>query len=444
MLKGTFSKILLVSALIFCVLPMEAQDEAYNAYSPYSMFGIGDISKAGTPYNKSMGGVGIASRDNKFLNILNPASVTARDKKTFMLDIGIAQGNRYYTQDQLHSSNNTFNIYDVAFSFPVWKSLAVYGGFTPYSDLGYKISSRETDQNIISHTGAITNTVLGYGGLSNVFIGGGFNVFKGLSVGGEFDYIFGSLHKDNTYYLSESTYRNISSGYNIQLNAATAKFGVQYETPLFGNISAVFGATYKLKADLKGEVGSYEIQTISSVNDSTPSPRSRIDNIDGKIKLSDEIGLGLSIRGGDRWTAEANYFRSDWSGSGLDKVAGFAVVGNAVFSATKSQSIRAGFSFTPNRNDIRYYRKRITYRAGTYYDQAHFKVAGNDINAFGLTFGATFPIYSNRQGVVNGLTFGIDVGQRGTTNNNLVRERYVNFNIGLSICDIWFLKPRYD
>lgn len=47
----------------FCVLPLSAQDDAYNAYTPYSMFGIGDISKQGTAYNKSMGGVGIATRD---------------------------------------------------------------------------------------------------------------------------------------------------------------------------------------------------------------------------------------------------------------------------------------------------------------------------------------------------------------------------------------------
>ena len=49
----------------FCV---SAQDGTYGAYSPYSIFGIGDISKEGTAYNKSMGGVGIANRNNRFIN----------------------------------------------------------------------------------------------------------------------------------------------------------------------------------------------------------------------------------------------------------------------------------------------------------------------------------------------------------------------------------------
>ena len=86
MLKGTVNKILLFVVMSFCVLPLSAQDDAYNAYTPYSMFGIGDISKQGTAYNKSMGGVGIATRDKGHINILNPAAVTAREEKSFMAD----------------------------------------------------------------------------------------------------------------------------------------------------------------------------------------------------------------------------------------------------------------------------------------------------------------------------------------------------------------------
>jgi hypothetical protein len=42
------------------------------------------------------------------------------------------------------------------------------------------------------------------------------------------------------------------------------------------------------------------------------------------------------------------------------------------------------------------------------------------------------------------LTLGVDLGQRGSTNGNMVRERFLNFNIGINIFDIWFIKPRYD
>ena len=124
----------------------------------------------------------------------------------------------------------------------------------------------------------------------------------------------------------------------------------------------------------------------------------------------------------------------------MDKELGFANVGNAVFSASTSQSLRAGFSIVPNRNDIRYYLKRLTYRAGVYWDQAYCKINGMDLNAFGLTFGATIPV--SRWS--NGVTVGVDIGQRGTKTGDLIRERYVNFNIGINIFDIWFIKTRYE
>ena len=160
----------------------------------------------------------------------------------------------------------------------------------------------------------------------------------------------------------------------------------------------------------------------------------------GQVRLASEMGFGIALRGGDKWTAEVNYLLSDWTSTGMDKVTGFANVGNAVFAASKAQSVRVGFSYVPNRNDIRYYRKKITYRAGSYWDQAYCTIDGQDLNAFGLTFGATFPVFQ----LNNGLTVGVDVGQRGALSGKMVRERYINFTVGLNVHDIWFIKQRYE
>jgi hypothetical protein len=98
MLKRRVRNILLSVFLCMAAIPAAAQETAYNAYSPYSMFGIGDISKQGSAYNMSMGGVGIATRDKRAVNYLNPASVTSREEKSFMADFSVRQGNRYYSQ----------------------------------------------------------------------------------------------------------------------------------------------------------------------------------------------------------------------------------------------------------------------------------------------------------------------------------------------------------
>ena len=68
---------------------LSAQTGAGNAHTPYSIFGVGDVIPQGTAYHKSMGGVGIASRNRKVINPLNPAAVTARDSLAFMGDFSL-------------------------------------------------------------------------------------------------------------------------------------------------------------------------------------------------------------------------------------------------------------------------------------------------------------------------------------------------------------------
>ena len=64
-------------------------DGTYGGFSPYSVFGLGQMHQSGTSWNKGMGGVGIAARNHRFINILNPASMTARDSLSFMADMGM-------------------------------------------------------------------------------------------------------------------------------------------------------------------------------------------------------------------------------------------------------------------------------------------------------------------------------------------------------------------
>ena len=76
----------LVSAVLAVCAAVSAHGQAAGTYTPYSIYGVGDLSQPGTAYNKTMGGVGIALRNNSYINVTNPASVTARDSLSFMSD----------------------------------------------------------------------------------------------------------------------------------------------------------------------------------------------------------------------------------------------------------------------------------------------------------------------------------------------------------------------
>ena len=416
----------------------KAQEGAHSAYSPYSIYGIGDISKEGTAFNKGMGGTGIATRNKRFINYLNPAAVTARDSLSFMADFGLSQKNTVYRQGDIKSGNNTFNIYDFIMSFPIYRSSAFMVGITPFSDVGYDFSSIETDPDIIGNTGNITYDSYGTGSVYQIFFGAGVTFWKRLSLGAEAIYYFGNLDKVTNMDYSNSSYRSLNSGNDLAIRAATGKFGIQYEQKIAGDVSMVIGATYRMGTNLKGYATEYRYANLSSVTDTL---RHNVDTLaKAGLRVADELGVGISLKGGDKWSAEFNYLRSDWTKSGFDSAKGFRVSGASSFSSTVSQSFRAGFEFVPNRNDIRYFFKRCAYRGGVYYDQAYYKLDGNNVNSMGITLGMTLPVFR----WYNGLTVGVDLGQRASTRNNMIRERYAMFVVGFNIHDIWFQKPRYN
>lgn len=431
-------RIFLTAVFLIISFCMSAQDGTYGAYSPYSIFGIGDISKEGTAYNKSMGGVGIANRNNRYINILNPAAVTARDTLSFMADFGLIQDNTIYRQGDIRSAHNTFNIYDFVMTFPIYRSSAFKVGLIPYSDIGYDFSSVETDPSIIGNTGNITYESNGSGSVYQAFFGAGVTFWKKLSVGADMIYYFGNLDKITQMQYSDDSYRSLNSGSELTVRGVTGKFGLQFEQKLGGNVSMIVGATYKLGTDMKGYSTNYRYANQASVTDSL---RHKVDTLSALgLRFADEIGIGIALKGGEKWTAEFDYTRSDWSRSGLDRAPGFKVNGESNFTTTVSQSFRAGFEIIPNINDIRYYFNTCSYRFGVYYDQAYYKLDGNNVNSMGITLGMTLPVFK----LYNGISLGMDIGQRASTRNGMIRERYAKFVIGFNIHDIWFRKVQYQ
>lgn len=431
-------KIFLLSVFLIICSVAWAQDGTYGAYSPYSIFGIGDISKEGTAYNKSMGGVGIASRNNRVINYLNPAAITARDSLSFMADFGLQQSNNVYKQGNVKSAHNTFNIYDFVMTFPIYRSSAFMVGITPFSDVGYDFSSYETNPDIIGNTGNISYDSYGTGSIYQVFFGAGVTFWKRLSLGAEVIYYFGNIDKVTNMKYSDTSYRSINSGTDLSLNGTTGKFGLQYEQKLGGDVSMTVGATYRLGTKMKGYSTNYRYANQESISDTL---NFRVDTLSAaNVNFGDELGVGISVKGADKWSAEINYVRSDWRNSGFDSQSGFSVIGQSKFTSTISHSFRAGFEITPNRNDIRYYMRKCTYRAGAYYDRSYYKLDGHNVNSMGVTLGITLPISK----LYNGVSLGVDMGQRASTKNNMIRERYAMFVIGFNIHDIWFRKNQYQ
>ncbi|MFA6770581.1 MAG: hypothetical protein WCR71_05350, partial [Bacteroidales bacterium] len=409
----------------------QSQD-ALSTFTPYSVFGVGDINRAGTAYNKAMGGIGIGIRENRLINILNPASLTERDTLSFLLDFGVNQKNILTETDNAKSAYNVFNMHHIVMSFPIYKKSAFSIGIIPYSSVGYSFEEVETDPAIINEMGDIRYQRYGTGGINKIFLGASVNLFKNFSLGAEGIFYFGTIdRKSDILFNSDASYRTINSGMDYVISSLSAKLGAQYFKALDNDVSFTVGATWLFGSKLSGDLTKFAYAT----NNSGRRDTVYFDNVkETSLEIPSELGLGVSLRKKDKWLIGFDYTRQDWS-SAL-----FAPTPGISFTPALSNAFKVGFEYIPNRYDIRYYTKRITYRGGLYYENTYMKVADKQIDAIGITLGATLPILR----LSNGVGFSVDLGQRGSLKNNLVRERYIMFNLNFSLQDIWFVKYKYD
>jgi len=431
--KRIETRFLIIAFLVFAsVFVAKAQTtDALGTYTPYSLFGIGDIEKQGTAFNKGMGGIGVGVRDNRFINYSNPASITERDTLSFMLDFGLNQKNFYNTDGDVESAYNTANMQNIIFTAPLYKKSALMVGITPYSSVGYKFQSVETDPNLVSKYGNIVYQKYGTGSISQLFVGAAMNLSKNFSVGAEFIYYFGALNRySNVLFSSDASVRDINTGWDYDISAISARVGAQYFANIAKNTVLTIGATYRFESNMDGDFTRYACTTSSSQIDTVT-----ISTTPGyEVQIPTEFSAGFSIKKRDKWMFGFDYVRQDWSKSFFGETPGVD------FKPSVSSSMRAGFEYIPNRYDIRYYMKRVTYRIGAYYDKTYVNINGNQVNAAGITLGMSMPIFR----WYNAVTWSVDLGQRGSLENDMVRERYIQFNLNFNLHDMWFIKKRYQ
>ena len=430
MFEGMRNRLLALAVVLFSAGSLWAQTEGtYVGFSPYSVFGVGNLHQAGSTWNRGMGGVGIAARNNRFVNVLNPASVTARDTLSFMADVSLGGRLSLFKEGDKQAYNAVFVPENLAISFPMWRNTAFMVGIRPVSDVGYSISYRELDPRAVQRQ----FTSMGNGGTYNVFAAAAITLWDRLSVGLQGNYVFGNINKKSTLSSSDESYRSMTQGDSLQINNLSAKIGLQYQHPLAPGSYLTVGATYQISTGMWGHsihyrsLGSYDRKRSAA-------------ELKGKgLKMGDELGVGVNYRFEDKFMVEVDYTRSNWNNSHLDQVSGFSNVGDMVFAPGVGQSVRLGGEFTPNRNDIRYFLRRCTYRAGAYFEQSYYTVDGAHVNSVGITLGMTLPVFR----WYNGLSVGLEAGRRGLATSQ-VKENYFGFSLGFNIFDIWFQKRAYQ
>lgn len=419
------------------VLPLLTAAFFLNAQSignsPYAAFGIGDVKYDNTTDVNAMGGISTAyiwDFNNNF-NFSNPAANKNLELTTIKIE-GTNENNFFKSNfDNSNITKHSTYLSNISIAFPLAPKVKFGLGYQPYSSKKYSVLKKENLAN-----GEFKEDLFsGEGTLSTVQAAVSYQISPEFGLGLRSNFYFGNL-----YDINELTYSTaeLINGYETKNKIKTFNFtlGTTYQKKLGIDRKLTLGATYTF-----GNTGQMETQYTNSTYFYTPGKTKNNESIIESKFSKDNNLIPMEISVGAGYGKDAKWF----AGTQVDYKKGETIqfLGQP-FKNENSYKISAGGWYIPNYNNFRNYFSRVTYRYGAFYEKGNLSFNGTNVNQVAITGGLTLPFENKSASRMSGIDLGIELGKRGTLQNNLIRQNYVNLKITLNFADKWFSKRLYD
>ena len=455
---------LAVAAMLVVPVSAMAQTSSINAFSPYSMYGIGELQTPGVVAQRSMGGVGLGMRSSVMVNPLNPAAYSLTPRQGFLFDFGV-EGVNFYNRQQKYAdgaqttsrtSYNTFNFHDIAFQMPVARKLGLGFSLTPYSSVGYRTKyyhEYDPSDPVWGNVGRVQYNYEGEGDVTEVKLGQGWEVFKNFSVGVAAQYYWGSI--DRTFTMTptaitgEGTYTSSVGLDNYSISSVKGQVGVQWSPVLTQKRILTIGAAFDIGGDLNPEV-TKRIYVGDIYNTTVKGDTTHL-----KMVLPRQFSAGIYYQTA-KWAVGVDYVYQNWGDSNTaTEMTGVSGSGDARTSYevayTNTSTFKVGVEYTPSRYDVRSFLKRWSYRAGFRYGYHNQTFNGDRLAQYAVTAGFGIPV---KLWAISSIDVGVEYGRRGynvAERVGLVRQQYFKFAVGFTLFagaqengEYWFSRPKYD
>ncbi len=434
---------LVVFAAIALPCSLSAQTSSINAFSPYTMYGIGDLATQGALPTRSMGGVGIGMRSAGVVNMLNPAAMSARANQSFLFNFGLEGQNYYNSQviagQEKSTAYNTFNFHDIAFQIPVAKKLGFGFSLTPYSSVGYRIQA----DDINGEYGWANYLYEGEGDITEVKFSFGYELFKNFSIGAAMQYYWGDIDRKYSVYptniVDNGAVLNTSGHDNYSVSKMKGQFGMQWSPISTKKRILTIGATYDIGGDLQPDLE--KSITIGDIFGSVVSS----EVTDLEMVLPQQVATGVYYQI-NKISVGFDYVYQNWGSGNSSKVStksGYEV------AYQNTSTFKMGVEYTPDRYDIRSYFNRWTFRAGGRYGSFNQTFNGISLSEYAITAGVGVPIkFMGLSAIDVGVEYGVRGGGSVAERAGLVKQQHFKVALGFSLfagaSEGWFVRRKFD
>ena len=377
--------------------------------SVYSMFGIGQIIDNSYGINKSLGGTGIAFQSGgRSINYLNPASYLGILPNSFNMELGVYGILNRSENGYISQTDGDINFSYCSLSLYVTNWWSAIFGIVPFSSVEYEINSND---QIGGELTSFEKNFKGTGGLSRVYMGNSFKIYKGLAVGFNASYIFGPITQTETAASNDSftgyELKNQRTAYGLYLD-----YGLQYSISnkdWLYTIGLIYGASTKLNS----------IDNLEFTYNEITSSLEQDEQLD--IKIPQKYGVGISVKKDNKFRAGFDYEWKNWSNINFS---------NPNLDTKNSNRFSIGVEYSPGQ---RYnWLKSFFYRLGANYKNSYLEIDNTEINSRGVNFGIGIPC-----GEISMFNLSLEYGEEGTLSKELIKNSYWMFYLNFSIHEIW-------
>lgn len=442
-MSRSFLAALVVAMMVFANTTVVAQT---TNLSPYSRYGLGDMNTSVTAAQFGMGGLGSGYADNTFVGLSNPATTAFLARTTF--DFGLRYSGLTMSSNSESQKLSTTYVNHFIYAFSVKEKYCLTAGMVPYTRFGYTIN----DSYLVDST-EVNMKYTGTGGINRAFLGNAYKVYNHkdstvLSIGLNMNFLFGTLNQQSrAYFPTGANYFNTRNQIYSNVHDISFDLGTYFSfyPNKAKNLKVNLGAVYSFATNLRTsqEVLNETFITNTFGNEFPVDTVSFYSDNKGSISLPQSFSIGASVLYDNRWVFGIDYRTQSWSNFSQN-------LNNTIIKddLKNSSQLSVGIQFTPKqlqvvKSSVFNY---INYRVGFRMDNTYIQVRNSQIKGTALTAGLGIPL--KRSNSLTRINLGYEMSTRGTTDNNLLKEKYSTFVIGLSLSpsniDRWFYKRKYD
>jgi len=407
---------------------------AQNNFQPYAQFGLGEIDNGFYNRTSGMAETGIAYRSNRFLINNNPASYSALTNQYFTMEMSLRGSFINYTGSPVapagtESGDITFRRLVLGIKAAKWWGTSV--GLVPFATENYEFN---VPYYVLGSNQVVANQYYsGHGSVNKAYWAHSFEFFHHLSIGAEAGYIFGDVNQKNILQDPNTGASEASTQNDIYLQNLRMTYGIQLYGHIGKKIDYTLGGVFSQKAALLASPNKSVGTGTDTLQASGVGGLYNAQSPDYYMYLPNSYGGGFSVTYNQKYTWVGDYRYSDWT-----SVQRQNTYPGQDYNIISSQRGSLGFEISKKKV---FYNNRIElsyFQSGIYYGKDYLQINGKQINDMGVTLG--FGVNSLKTPLAYNVI--LNYGIKGTTQNDLIRENYINISFVINYGSIWFTKGR--